>query len=148
MILALLACAHRPAEPLFAPLARLELPEAHAPEPRATDCPDLEVSPGPLAWAPGGVATCYGQLVSPALALELAQVRDLYPVAVAGLRACEDAADLRRAVYEDRLTEERAARQWAERQAAGLRLAVPAALVGGVVLGGAAVVGVAWGLPR
>lgn len=134
----LLACAHKPAEPLFAPIRRVELPSPHIAEPRATDCPDADVEPGSLPWAPGGVASCYGQLVSPGAALELVQARDTLPVAVAGLRACEDHADLVRAVYEDRLRDERALRALAEREARVGRIG----FVAGVVAGGAAVVGV------
>lgn len=136
--LLLLACVHRQPEPLFPPIHRVDLPAPHVPEPRPTDCPDVDVEPGPLAWAPGGVASCYGQLVSPTLALELAQARDLGPVAVEGLRACEDHADALRAVYEQRLADERALRLYAEREARVGRLG----LVVGVVLGGAAAVGV------
>lgn len=143
VLLILLACIHREPAPLFAPIRRVDLPQPIEPIARPEDCESADVLHGdPLSWAPAGVATCDGQLVSPSLALELTQVRDLYPLAVEGLRACEDAADLRRAVYEDRLTDERAARRWAEREATGLRLAVPVALVGGVVLGGAAAIGV------
>lgn len=143
LVILLLACApHQPA-PLFAPIRRVDLPSPVEPVARPEDCASADVLLGePLPWAPAGVATCDGQLVSPTLALELTQVRDLYPLAVEGLRACEDTADLRRAIYEDRLTDERAARRWAEREATGLRLAVPVALVGGVVLGGGAAIGV------
>lgn len=64
--------------------------------------------------------------------------RDVVVVAVEGLRACEDHADLMRAVYEQRLNDERALRLYAEREARVGRLG----LVVGVVLGGAAAVGV------
>lgn len=132
--LLLLACAHRPPEPLFAPIRRVELPAPHVPEPRPTDCPDVDVEPGPLPWAPGGVASCYGQLVSPTLALELAQARDLGPVAVEGLRACEDHADMMRAVYEQRLADERALRLYAEREARVARAGAIAGIFAGMTV--------------
>lgn len=143
VLIFLLACLPKPPpEPLFPPIKRYTPKAQHEPVPQPDDCTSADVHLGePLPWAPSGVATCDGQLVSPSLALELIQARDTLPPVLAALHACEDLADARTTVYEDRLTDERAAREWAERDARVQRLAVPVALVGGVVLGGAAAIG-------
>lgn len=142
--LLLLACLPKPPpSPIFDPIERFTLPAQHEPVPQPDDCASADVHLGePLPWAPNGVATCDGQLVSPSLALELIQAGDTLPSVLTALHACEDTADARTTVYEDRLADERAAREWAEQDARVQRRVTPAVGIGGFVVGVAVTIGV------
>lgn len=142
--LLLLACLPKPPpSPIFGPIERFTPPTQHEPVPQSDDCASADIHLGePLPWAPAGVATCDGQLVSPSLSLELIQARDTLPTVLVALRACEDTADARTTVYEDRLTDERAAREWAEQDARVQRRVTPAVGLGGFVVGVAVTIGV------
>lgn len=142
--LLLLACLPKPPpESIFDPIKRYTPQEQHEPVPQPDDCASSDVHLGEsLPWAPAGVATCDGQLVSPSLALELIQARDTLPAVLVALHACEDTADARTTVYEDRLTDERAAREWAEQDARVQRRVTPAVGLGGFVVGVAVTIGV------
>lgn len=142
--LLLFACLPKPQpEPLFAPIKRYTPEAQHEPIPQPDDCASADVHLGEsLPWAPAGVATCDGQLISPSLGLELVQARDTLPVVLVALRACEDTADARTTVYEDRLADERAAREWAEQDARVQRRVTPVVGIGGVVVGIATAIGV------
>ena len=146
LLLALAACTPtRVPEPLFPPIRRVDLPEVVQIDPDPEDCSSADIEagkPSPVPLDAQGQAACHGQLVSPARAFELVQASKLHPLALQGLRACEEQADMRRIVYEERLRDERQGRALAEAEARRLRVVAPIAVVGGVLAGAALTVGV------
>lgn len=103
MIVLLLACASRQPAPLFpTPIHRFGLPPRVDAEPAPTDCPDADVVRGePAPYAADGVATCDGQLVSPALALSCVQDREDARHTADALGTAYGAWTAERAVCED-----------------------------------------------
>lgn len=140
MIVLLLACASRQPAPLFpTPIHRFGLPPRVDAEPAPTDCPDADVVRGePAPYAADGVATCDGQLVSPALALELVQDRQDARNTADALGAAYGAWTAERAVCEDVHARDGETITTCARELRGARLAAPAAFAGGVLLGLAA----------
>lgn len=141
LVILLLACVH-PIPPVLPPApARLELPTRDGYQVEPGGCRAEEVSPGWVADCSGVVVSLAGSEYVEILEADLALAR-VYLAESQALAALERAHVER--VHAE--TWERA--RLAERDARLLRAVVPWAFAGGLVLGGAVVVGAAYALPQ